>query len=122
MLLLQDITDTLPHSEPLIRVYNSGKIVINSVAMKMLRLDDSSRVAFTVNRIGDRKRVYIGKRSDAPYSVNVFGNRCRICSTPLSRAVAGYLNGYGTYRIERDFPETGYDGATYYPIFFKKYN
>ncbi len=122
MLLLQDITDTLPHNEPLIRVYSSGKIIINSAARKMLHLDGESRVAFTINSIGDCKRVYIGKRADAAYAVAVTGNRCRICSTQLARSVAGYLNGYGTYRIERDFPETGYDGGTYYPIFFKKYN
>lgn len=121
MIAMKNLTNTAPASEALIRIYQSGKVVINAPAKKLLNLEDSSRILFRESETGFDRYVYVGRSDHDGYPLSPCGRRYKICSSDLCRKMAQKLQGYGTYRIEFDNPVEDYSGATFYPIFFKKY-
>ena len=124
MTLLTDITRTAPSGEALLRLYE-GQLTLNAAAKRLLGLEDDSQVAFRSGNItgpDGKKRLFIAKKEFAAYSLVKAGHTYRIRSTVLCRTLAGMLQGYGTYRIERENPVTDYNGDVCYSIFFRKYS
>lgn len=103
------------------RVYKS-KIVFNAPAVRLLGLDDGSRVAFKVGEVLGQQRLYIGRKEYNAYCINRMGCRYRIHSTSLCKHIADMLQGYGSYRIEAENSILDYNGNIMYSVFFRKYD
>ena len=96
-------------------------MVFNSHAAGLLGLKDGDKVY-----IGRDERcsnnLYVGRACmKQSYAVCRRDNTFIVCNAPLTRKVAGWLEGKGTYRI---CPEDKVDdglGNTFYNIFKKKY-
>ena len=118
--MLVNLTNEAPRTEPLLRIYDSY-MVFNAHASKLLGLADGDKVY-----IGRDERMannlYVGKaRMKQSNIVTRRGKTFLLNNTELTRAVAGWLEGKGTYRIcpEDTFGDTL--GNMFYNIFKKKY-
>lgn len=118
--MLVNLTNDAPRTEPLLRVFKSY-MSFNAHAAKLLGLTDGDKVY-----IGRDERLanylYVGK-ADLKQSHTVVrrGNTFILYSAPLTRKVAEWLEGKGTYRI---CPEDNIGdglGHMFYNIFRKKY-
>lgn len=119
MLILKDFPMCGPRSEALIKLYRSGKIVLNAATAKLLRLDDSSRITFRTD--SESRNVYVGKREYKSSALRPYGREYVLNFSSLCRDLADKLEGYGTYRVEAESKEIDQAGNTYYRIFNKKF-
>lgn len=122
---LQRLNKTAPSHEALVRIYNSGKMVFNANASRLLELspNDLISICFDKEAYDARgvKRLYVGK-ARAGHMVKPRKDTFFVCSSSLCKDVAGALEGFGTYRLcPEDFSRDA-DGIKYYNIFFKKYD
>lgn len=118
--MLVNLLNDAPRTEPLLRIYKSY-MAFNAYAAKLLGLNEGDRVY-----IGRDDRtagyLYVGKASlKQSYAVLRRGRSFVLYNAPLTRKVAGWLEGKGTYRIcPEDKIEDGL-GNLFYNIFRKKY-
>jgi hypothetical protein len=118
--MLVNLINDAPRTEPLLRVYKAY-MTFNAHAAKLLGLDDGDKVYIGRD---DRasNNLYVGKaQMKQSYAVSRRDNTFIIYNAPLTRKVAGWLEGKGTYRIcPEDKLEDGL-GNMFYNIFKKKY-
>ena len=118
--MLVNIINNAPRTEPLLRIYDSY-MAFNAQAVKLLGLSDGDKIYIGKD---DRSsnNLYVGKANlKQSYAVWRRDNTFIVYSAPLTRIVAGQLEGKGTYRI---CPEDTVDdglGNKFYNIFKKKY-
>ena len=122
---LVDLEHKLYSADPTIRIY-PARFILNAAALRLLGVNEqASRVFIRVDKeqaFSGRQRLYIA-RSDKPigYAVRRRNNRGLVSSVSLCRLLAEKLNGYGAYRICEEI-SIQEDGATWYEIFFRKYD
>lgn len=122
---LVDLEHKLYSADPTIRIY-PARFILNAAALRLLGINEQAfRVFIRIDKqeaFSGRQRLYIA-RSDKPigYAVKRRDNRGLVSSVSLCRLLAEKLNGYGAYRIceEVSIEE---DGATWYEIFFRRYD
>ena len=118
--MLVNLINDAPRTEPLLRIY-PNYMTFNAHAASLLGLSDGDKVY-----VGRDERLsnnlYVGKACmKQSYAVCRRDNTFIIYNAPLTRKVASWLEGKGTYRI---CPEDKVDdglGNTFYNIFKKKY-
>lgn len=123
---LRKLNNSAPIQEALIRIYKSGKAVLNANAARLLELTPEVLVdvrydeeAHTARKV---KRLYIGTAKTNAHAVRKRGFTYSICSSALCHDIADALEGYGTYRICPEDYATDTSGIKFYNIFFKKYD
>lgn len=118
--MLVNLLNDAPRTEPLLMIYDNY-MAFNSHASSLLCLTEGDKIF-----IGRDDRatdyLYVGKaRMKHSYSVIRRGNTFVLYNAPLTRTVADWLEGKGTYRIcPEDKIEDG-AGNLFYNIFKKKY-
>lgn len=115
-MIFRPLSRTAPSNEYLLRVYEKH-IKITAKLTQLLKLADSSQVAFQVNG----SALYIVKKAKNGYNLKKCNNGYRINDSKLARSIASILSGPGTYRVEADETEVDYNGDTCYRIFFRPY-
>lgn len=118
--MLVSLTTEAPRTEPLLRIYRNY-MTFNAHAASLLGLSDGDKVYIGRNeRQGNN--LYVGKARMKQSNIIVRrGYTFLLHNAELSRAVAGWLEGEGTYRIcPEDCMEDG-AGNIFYNIFKKKY-
>jgi hypothetical protein len=118
--MLTNLINEAPRTEPLLRIYDTY-MTFNAQAALLLGLTDGDKVY-----IGRDERqgnnLYVGKaRLKMSNMVTRRGKTFLLHNSELTRKVASWLEGTGTYRI---CPEDKMDdsfGNNYYNIFKKKY-
>lgn len=118
--MLVNLINDAPRTEPLLRLYKNY-MVLNAHAVALLGISDGDRVF-----IGREERcsnnLYIGKANmKHSCAVRRRDKTFAIYNAPLTRKIASWLEGTGTYRI---CPEDKIDdglGNMFYNIFKKKY-
>lgn len=118
--MLISLTNDAPRTEPLLRVYETY-MTLNAAAVELLGLTDEDKVY--IGR--DERRannLYVGKaRLKHSCVVNRRGHTFLLHNAELTRKVAEWLEGKGSYRIcQEDKVEDGF-GNKFYNIFKKKY-
>lgn len=118
--MLVNLINDAPRTEPLLRIYKSY-MTFNASAVKLLGLTDGDKVYIGRNA-RDCNNLYVGKAlMKQSYAVWRRDNTFILYSAPLSRTVAQWLEGTGTYRIcPEDKMDDGF-GNIFYNIFKKKY-
>ena len=118
--MLVNLTNEAPRTEPLLRIYGSY-MAFNAPAVKLLGLADGDKVYIGRDERASNN-LYVGKAmKKQSYAVVRRANSFILYSAPLTRKVASWLEGKGTYRI---CPEDKVDdglGNMFYNIFKKKY-
>ena len=118
--MLVNLTNDAPRTEPLLRIFDNY-MVFNANAATLLGLNDGDKV-YVGREARLSNNLYVGKaRMKQSYAVSRRGNTFCVYSAPLTRMVAGWLEGKGTYRI---CPEDKLDdglGNMFYNIFKRKY-
>lgn len=117
--MLVNLINDAPRTEPLLRIYDSY-MAFNAQAVKLLGLTDGDKIH--IGRDDRSSNLYVGK-AQLKQSRAVWrrDNTFILYSAPLTRTVAGWLEGKGTYRIcPEDKLDDGF-GNTFYNIFKKKY-
>jgi hypothetical protein len=118
--MLVSLTNDAPRSEPLLRIYKTY-MTFNAQAAQLLGLTDGDKVY-----IGRDERqannLYVGKARLKQSNIIVRrGNTFLLHNSLLTRKVASWLEGRGTYRIcPEDKVEDNF-GNLFYNIFKKKY-
>lgn len=118
--MLVNLTDIAPRTEPVLRVFDNY-MTFNAHAAQMLGLSDGDKVY-----IGREERMannlYVGKaKLKQSNVVRRRGKTFLLHNAALTRAVAGWLEGKGTYRICSEDKMEDCFGNLYYNIFKKKY-
>ena len=118
--MLVNLINDAPRSEPLLRIFKNY-MVFNSHAASLLGITDGDKVY-----IGREERLsnnlYVGKASTKQsYAVCRRGNTFLLYNAPLTRKVASWLEGAGTYRICPEDKIGDGLGNIFYNIFKKKY-
>lgn len=118
--MLVNLINEAPRTEPLLRIYDSY-MAFNAQAVKLLGLTDGDKV-YIGRDDRSSNNLYVGKASlKQSYAVCRRDNTFILYSAPLTRKVAGWLEGKGTYRIcPEDKLDDGF-GNKFYNIFKKKY-
>lgn len=118
--MLVNLINEAPRTEPLLRIYESY-MTFNIHAANLLGLNDGDKV-FIGRDERNANYLYVGKANrKQSYMVFRRGNTFLLRSAPLTRKVASWLEGLGSYRI---CPEDKVDdgmGNMFYNIFRKKY-
>lgn len=118
--MLVNLINDAPRTEPLLRVY-ANYMTFNAKASDLLGLREGDKVYIGRD---DRasNNLYVGKAQlKQSYTVSRRDNTFVVYNAPLTRKVASWLEGKGTYRI---CPEDKIDdglGNMFYNIFKKKY-
>lgn len=118
--MLVNLINDAPRTEPLLRVYEKY-MAFNAYAVELLGLTEGDKV-FIGRDDRCSNNLYVGKaKTKQSYMVFKRGNSYNLYNSPLTRKVAGWLEGKGTYRIcPEDVVDDGF-GNLYYNIFKKKY-
>lgn len=118
--MLVNLINDAPRSEPLLRIYGNY-MSFNVQAAKLLGLEEGDRV-FIGREERQNNYLYVGKANmKQSYAVTRRGNTYDLYNAKLTREVANWLEGTGTYRIcPEDKINDGF-GNTFYNIFRKKY-
>lgn len=118
--MLVNLLNEAPRTEPLLRIYNNY-MVFNSHAAALLGINDGDKV-YIGRDDRSTNNLYVGKASlKQSYAVCRRSNTFIVYNASLTRKVASWLEGKGTYRI---CPEDKIDdglGNMFYNIFKKKY-
>lgn len=118
--MLVNLINDAPRTEPLLRIY-TNYMTFNANAATLLGLKDGDKVYIGRD---DRasNNLYVGKAlMKQSYAVWRRDNTFIIYNAPLTRQVAGWLEGKGTYRICPEDKLNDGLGNTFYNIFKKKY-
>lgn len=118
--MLVNLIDDAPRTEPLLRVYKAY-MVFNANAAKLLGITDGAKVFFGRDE-RSANHIYVGKADlKRSYAVTRRENSFVLNNAPLTRQVAAWLEGRGSYRIcPEDKLDDGF-GNTFYNILKKKY-
>lgn len=118
--MLVNLINDAPRTEPLLRIYDSY-MSFNAPAAKLLGLTDGDKV-YIGRDDRSSNNLYIGKaKLKQSYAVWRRDKTFIVYNAPLTRKVASWLEGKGTYRI---CPEDKIDdglGNMFYNIFKRKY-
>ena len=118
--MLVNLINDAPRSEPLLRIY-ANYMVFNANAVGLLGLKDGDKVYIGRDERSSNN-LYVGKAAlKQSYAVCRRDNTFIIYNAPLTRMVAGWLEGKGTYRICPEDKVGDGMGNTFYNIFKKKY-
>lgn len=101
MITMQRISDQMPRTAPLLRVYKNY-CTLNAAAMRLLGVSDGYKryAEVTVSEEPDRQTWICTTDNVADYRINNKSKRTgRICSVELSCRLCELLGGYGTYQI-----------------------
>lgn len=117
--MLQDLLNSAPRCEPLVRIYKNY-ISFNAVAVRLLGLEDGSSVS--IMRDDRDGYVYVANCDCMRQSYAIVKKKTlfTISGAPLCRKLASCLDGFGTYKICKEETQE-YMGHTFYNIFKKKY-
>ena len=118
--MLVNLINDAPRTEPLLRIYDSY-MAFNTAAARLLELTDGDKI-YIGRDDRSSNNLYVGKAVlKQSYIVCRRGNTFVLRSAPLTRKVASWLEGKGTYRIcPEDRLEDG-AGNMFYNIFRRKY-
>ena len=124
MARLEDIERKLSPQDPTIRIYQH-RCVLNAAACRLLGIPGRSQRVLVRRDMeqaaAGRDRIYISHSYLATgYVFRMRGNEARINSSSLCQKLAGYLDGYGSYRICPEVTVTE-NGRVWYEIFFRRY-
>ena len=101
MITMQRISDQVPRTAPLLRVYRNY-CTLNAAAMRLLGVGGGRKryAEITVSEEPDRQAWICGTDNVADYRITNKSKRTgRICSVELSCRLCELLGGYGTYQI-----------------------
>lgn len=118
--MLVNLLNDAPRTEPLLRIYENY-MAFNTYAAELLGLVEGAKIFF-----GREERManylYVGKANmKQSYVVHRRGNTFVLNNAPLTRMVASWLEGSGSYRICPEDKISDGAGNSFYNIFKKKY-
>lgn len=118
--MLVNLLNDAPRTEPLLRVYENY-MAFNTYAAKLLGLAEGAKIFFgREDRTADY--LYVGKANmKQSYAVQKRGNTFVLYNAALTRKVASWLEGLGSYRICPEDTISDSAGNLFYNIFKKKY-
>lgn len=118
--MLVNLLNDAPRTEPLLRIYENY-MAFNTYAAKLLGLAEGAKIFFgREDRTADY--LYVGKANmKQSYAVQKRGNTYVLYNAPLTRKVASWLEGVGSYRICPEDKISDSAGNSFYNIFKKKY-
>ena len=119
--MLVNLINDAPRTEPLLRVYDNY-MVFNANASSLLGLKDGDKV-YVGRDDRSSNNLYVGKaQMKQSYAVCRRDNTFIVYNAPLTRKVAAWLEGKGTYRICPEDKQHDAVGNIFYNIFKKKYD
>lgn len=122
MITMQRISDQVPRTAPLLRVYRNY-CTLNAAAMRLLGVGGERKryVEVTVSDDSGRQAWICGTDNVADYRIKTKSTHTgRICSAELSRRLCELLGGYGTYQISATRRYYDVDKDKYYYAILKK--
>lgn len=118
--MLVSLLNDAPKTEPLLRIYENY-MAFNIYAARLLGLVEGAKIFFGREDRG-ADYLYVGKANmKQSYAVQRRGNTYVLYNAPLTREVASWLEGAGSYRICPEDKISDGAGNSFYNIFKKKY-
>lgn len=122
MITMQRISDEVPRTAPLLRVYKNY-CTLNAAAMRLLGVGGERKryAEVAVSADTSRQAWICGTDNVADYRIKTKSTHTgRICSAELSCRLCELLGGYGTYQISATRRYYDVDKDKYYYAILKK--